>query len=46
MNSKLNQHNALENYKKALSTGYTMTMPEIYEAAGVPFDFSEKGLKF
>ncbi len=45
MNSKLNQHSALENYKKALSLGYTKSMPEIYQAAGVPFDFSEKRLE-
>jgi len=28
------------NYKKALSLGSTATLPEMYGAAGVPFDFS------
>ncbi|MFM8242857.1 MAG: M3 family metallopeptidase, partial [Crocinitomicaceae bacterium] len=45
MNSKLNKHSALENSKKALSLGYAKSMPEIYQAAGVPFDFSEKRLE-
>jgi oligoendopeptidase F len=31
---------ALEGYKKALSLGYTVTIGEIYEAAGIRFDFS------
>ncbi|MGV3539306.1 MAG: M3 family metallopeptidase [Rufibacter sp.] len=31
---------ALEGYKKALSLGYTATIGEIYEAAGIRFDFS------
>jgi oligoendopeptidase F len=33
---------ALHQYKEALSLGYTKTIPQIYEAAGVRFDFSEK----
>jgi len=45
MNRKKNQQTALENYKKALSLGYTRSMPEIYQVAGVPFDFSENRLK-
>lgn len=35
---------AVENYKKALSLGGTVTLPEVYQAAGVPFDFSEKNI--
>ena len=31
----------LQNYLSALSLGYTKTIPEIYEAAGIKFDFSE-----
>ena len=31
---------ALDNYMKALSLGYTQTLKEIYEAAGIKFDFS------
>jgi oligoendopeptidase F len=31
---------ALEGYKNALSLGYTATIGEIYEAAGIRFDFS------
>jgi oligoendopeptidase F len=32
---------AMNDYLYALSLGYTRTIPEIYEAAGVRFDFSE-----
>ncbi len=31
----------LEPYKNALSLGYTRSIPEIYEAAGAKFDFSQ-----
>jgi oligoendopeptidase F len=31
---------ALENYKQALSMGGTQTLPELYKAAGISFDFS------
>ncbi len=37
-----NPHEALEKYLRALSLGYTASMPQIYETAGVRFDFSEK----
>ncbi|MBI1185430.1 M3 family oligoendopeptidase [bacterium] len=40
-NYKENPEKALENYKAALSLGYTKTIPEIYETAGVHFNFSE-----
>lgn len=37
-----NPSEALEQYLRALSLGYTAPMPQIYETAGVRFDFSEK----
>ncbi len=39
-NYKRNPKETLEKYKHALSLGYTKSIPEIYEAAGVKFDFS------
>jgi oligoendopeptidase F len=36
---------AIEGYKKALSLGYTRSIPEIYEAAGIKFDFSPAYIK-
>jgi oligoendopeptidase F len=41
-NYKQNPSKALKEYKAALSLGYTKTIPEIYETAGIKFDFSEK----
>ena len=35
-----NKTQALENYKKALSLGYTKTLKELYDTAGIKFDFS------
>jgi oligoendopeptidase F len=35
-----NKEQALENYKKALSLGYTKTLKELYDTAGIKFDFS------
>jgi oligoendopeptidase F len=35
-----NPQTALDNYKYALSLGGTKTLPELYKAAGIPFDFS------
>ena len=35
-----NPQAALENYKYALSLGGTKTLPELYKAAGISFDFS------
>lgn len=40
-----NKSAAVEAYKKALSLGYTKTIGEIYEAAGIKFDFSEAYIK-
>lgn len=35
-----NKEKSLTQYKEALALGYTKTIPEIYETAGVRFDFS------
>ncbi len=32
---------AIDNYMKALSLGYSRSLPELYEAAGIKFDFSQ-----
>ncbi|HWY38371.1 MAG TPA: M3 family oligoendopeptidase [Bacteroidia bacterium] len=32
---------ALQQYKEALSLGYTVSIPEIYKAGGIKFDFSD-----
>jgi oligoendopeptidase F len=37
---KQNPEQAVANYKKALALGYTKSIPAIYEAAGIRFDFS------
>ncbi|MBS1615120.1 MAG: M3 family oligoendopeptidase [Bacteroidetes bacterium] len=34
------EQQALDNYSKALSLGYTQTLHELYETAGIRFDFS------
>lgn len=39
-NYKQNPQKALEKYEAALSLGYTKTIPEIYKAAGIQFNFS------
>lgn len=39
-NYKKDPAKALEQYKNALKLGYTRTIPEIYETAGIRFDFS------
>lgn len=39
-NFKENPEQALEAYLEALKLGYTRTIPEIYETAGIRFDFS------
>ena len=36
---------ALDNYVNALSLGGTKTLPELYEAAGLKFDFSPENIK-
>ncbi len=42
---KQNPKLALQNYKNALALGYTKTIPEIYKAAGIKFDFSPAYVK-
>jgi len=37
---RINKEDALNNYTKALSLGGTQTLPELYMAAGLKFDFS------
>lgn len=44
-NSLQDFRKAIENYKVALSLGYTETIPEIYRQAGIRFDFTESYLK-
>ena len=41
----LNGEKALDNYMKALKLGYTKSISEIYETAGIKFDFSVKYVK-
>jgi oligoendopeptidase F len=36
-----NGNEAITKYKEALSLGYTKSIGEIYETAGIKFDFSE-----
>ena len=36
---------AIENYKKALSLGYTASIPDIYAAGEIKFDFSPEYVK-
>ncbi len=40
-----NKEQALQNYMKALSLGYTKTLKELYAAAGIQFDFSAGYIK-
>lgn len=35
-----NKEQAMDNYMKALSLGYTKTLPELYDAAGIKLNFS------
>ena len=41
-NSKSDFQKTIQNYKQALSLGYTKSIPEIYETAGIRFDFSKE----
>lgn len=45
MQYKKNKEKALSNYMQALSLGGTRTLPELYEAAGLKFDFSKEHIK-
>lgn len=40
-----NKEQALDNYMKALSLGYTKTLKELYATAGIQFDFSPAYIK-
>jgi len=42
---KENPEAALDNYVNALSLGGTKTLPELYKAAGLKFDFSSENIK-
>jgi oligoendopeptidase F len=42
---KENPEKALDNYVMALSLGGTKTLPELYKAAGLNFDFSPENIK-
>jgi oligoendopeptidase F len=44
-NYKNDPQKAVDNYKRALSLGYTKSIPQIYEAAGIKFDFSPAYIK-
>jgi oligoendopeptidase F len=45
MQYKKNPEQALDNYMKALSLGGTKTLPELYKAANLTFDFSPENIK-
>jgi len=45
MNSLTDFETGLSAYQEALKLGYTKSIPEIYETAAVPFDFSSARLK-
>ncbi|MEP6616952.1 MAG: M3 family oligoendopeptidase [Ginsengibacter sp.] len=45
MQYKKNPEKALDNYMNALSLGGTKTLPQLYEAAGLIFDFSPGNIK-
>jgi oligoendopeptidase F len=45
MQFKKNPEVALNNYCKALSLGGTKTLPQLYETAGLSFDFSPNTIK-
>lgn len=45
MQFKENPQQALTNYCNALKLGGTKTLPELYKAAGLPFDFSPERIK-
>jgi oligoendopeptidase F len=45
LQSKQDMSKAIANYKKALSLGGTQLLPELFAAAGLTFDFSEKTVR-
>lgn len=44
-NYKKNPAQAIRQYKEALQLGYTKSIPEVYLAAGIRFDFSENYIR-
>lgn len=44
-NFKSNPKAGLDGYKRALALGYMRTIPEIYKAAGIRFDFSKSYIR-
>lgn len=44
-NFKKDNQKGLQGYRNALSLGYMRTIPEIYKAAGIKFDFSKAYIK-
>ena len=45
MQYKRNKENALSNYMEALSLGAMRTLPELYDAAGLKFNFAKEQIK-
>lgn len=45
MQYKRNKENALSHYMQALSLGATRTLPELYDAAGLKFNFAKEQIK-
>jgi oligoendopeptidase F len=45
MQYKENKQQAMDNYCKALALGGTKTLPQLFEAAGLKFDFSPQRIK-
>jgi oligoendopeptidase F len=45
MQFKNNREQALDNYCNALGLGGTKTLPQLFEAAGLRFDFSPEKIK-
>ncbi|MCD8529253.1 MAG: M3 family metallopeptidase [Chitinophagales bacterium] len=43
-NYKANANKTIHEYKNALALGYTKTIPQIYETAGITFDFSKENV--
>lgn len=41
-NFTVDKTKAVENYKAALKLGYTKTLPQLYQTAGIKFDFSKE----
>ncbi|MDB5304632.1 MAG: oligoendopeptidase family, partial [Phycisphaerales bacterium] len=45
MKARQDPRQALANYRSALALGGTRTLPELFRAAGIAFDFSQKTLR-